>query len=405
MSIRDDLKAYLDGELDAARAEEVRAALESDEALREEAQFMEHLSEEFRRLRDVPEVLGLERTLAAMQPRTPFFARWSLAFGMATAAAAVLLAALFIPMLNRGVSAERESTQAASSPADERLTRRRQEADGVNISPGNGKAPAAALSQPFSSAGAGGRDYDPTLSYEEAAPEAKALSPEIALMDRRLIKTADLALRVKDAVGALDRARTIAAAMGGFTEISNKSGVEGQMPFATATLRVPAKNFESTLSQLRAIEPDAEVINDSTNSNDVTAQYVDTESKLKTLRSAEDRYRAIMGQTKKIGEVLQVQERLDEVRSEIESLEAQRRLLAKQSDMATINVSFQQRPKAGEPEPSRNWLEDAWNRALTMLGVVGRFLAQAGLYVFVFAPVWLPIMVLFWWLGRRASRR
>ena len=44
MNFREDIKAYIDGELTEARAAEVRSAIDADPTLRDEYEFMKGLS-------------------------------------------------------------------------------------------------------------------------------------------------------------------------------------------------------------------------------------------------------------------------------------------------------------------------------------------------------------------------
>ncbi|MBZ0214065.1 MAG: hypothetical protein K8H99_09720 [Nitrospirae bacterium] len=85
MNIREDLKAYLDGELSPQRMEEVRAALEADPALREELEFMRLMGFEIKRMAAEPHVAGVEGALGRLRGfRWPPFAsdrRWQFVGG------------------------------------------------------------------------------------------------------------------------------------------------------------------------------------------------------------------------------------------------------------------------------------------------------------------------------------
>lgn len=94
--MNDDLKAYVDGELPPDAAERLRVALESDPALREEAEAMRALSSALRRLPE-PEPVGQAATLAALGSRRPSLVRgWAFAL---TGCAAVILVALSLPRI------------------------------------------------------------------------------------------------------------------------------------------------------------------------------------------------------------------------------------------------------------------------------------------------------------------
>jgi hypothetical protein len=121
------------------------------------------------------------------------------------------------------------------------------------------------------------------------------------------------------------------------------------------TIRVPVDRFESLVADVRGLN--AKVRTASTAGKDVSAQFSDLESQLRTLRATRERFLVILGQTKTISEILSVQQRVDTVSGQIDSIEGQRKLLASQSDLSTLSVSVSedgdpvvtatQRPRSG----------------------------------------------------------
>ncbi|MES1227991.1 MAG: zf-HC2 domain-containing protein, partial [Armatimonadota bacterium] len=79
--IREDLKAYLDGELSPERAEEVRLALLQDEDLRQEYEFMKLLTKEIQSSAKEHGVTGEEVVTVkiAPKPRGWGWKQWSMA--------------------------------------------------------------------------------------------------------------------------------------------------------------------------------------------------------------------------------------------------------------------------------------------------------------------------------------
>ena len=47
------------------------------------------------------------------------------------------------------------------------------------------------------------------------------------------------------------------------------------------------------------------------------------------------------------------------------------------------------------------WFSDAWYGAVNGFTVVGRFLAQVVLYVLVWSPIWVPVVLVGLWVRRR----
>jgi hypothetical protein len=107
---------------------------------------------------------------------------------------------------------------------------------------------------------------------------------------------------------------------------------------------------------------------------------------------------------KKIGEILEIKDRLSTTRQEIQSLEEQRIAVKDQAMLSTIVARFEQKPKAGEDaaQPS-DWSGETWANAVNGLKAAGRFIGQFLIFLFVYAPIWIPPVALFWWLGKKAK--
>lgn len=433
MSIRDDLKAYVDGELSPERAAEVRAAVEADPALLQEVEFMKALGFEIKRLAKDPQPVGYESTMKAVGRKRKIW--WSPA-NLAVAAVAVLFvvggaAVLFPTFAQSKYSARRMSrdesvaTTSASRMPDAMGTESKggfagrgageEPADGTSAT---GKADYGDVSPPPAAAAAPMRPQEyakketgtTTFGINERKSMTNSPSSEDVTIPRpsteepnaprMVVQTAQIDLQVADAKRSLNDAMTMTQGLGGFVESSGISGAQGGLPTATATLRVPQPKFSVAMQRLRDM---GDVLSESSSGDDVTGQYADVDARLKVLRTEEEQYRTILGQTKKISDILEVKDRLGQVRQEIESLDAQRVALKNQARLSTITASFQQSVAVGKPEPPSNWLEEIWATSINALSTVGVLLAKVGVFVFVFSPIWLPLAAIVWWWNKRGK--
>lgn len=121
MSIRDDLKAYLDGELTEERAAEVRAALESDSELRKEADEIKALGDTLKTANIDYVAVGLEDTLVALQRASkpqPFLRIARYRWMFAGAAGLLIIGTLVFPLLvNKGTSSDVAMVSAPQAAA------------------------------------------------------------------------------------------------------------------------------------------------------------------------------------------------------------------------------------------------------------------------------------------------
>jgi hypothetical protein len=171
-----------------------------------------------------------------------------------------------------------------------------------------------------------------------AADQAVTSSP-ISLTGPKIIRTADLQVRVKRGSfsTAIDRATSIATGVGGFVSTTSTSSFAKGDASGELTLRVPADRFDDVrkaLGRLGTLES-LEV-----GGNDVGGQLVDLDARLKTLRAEEGSLDVLLGQARDIGQILQVRDRLTGVRTEIEQLAGQQAALKDQVALATVHVSL-----------------------------------------------------------------
>ena len=104
-------------------------------------------------------------------------------------------------------------------------------------------------------------------------------------IERKIIKTGYLTLVVKDVEQSLDEIAAIASKLGGFVVNSSKSGNEDSVR-GNMSIRIPAEKYNEAIIELRAIA--VQVPDESTDSQDVTEEYIDLTARLSTLEAAEE---------------------------------------------------------------------------------------------------------------------
>jgi len=215
-----------------------------------------------------------------------------------------------------------------------------------------------------------------------SAPDALPLG---SVDDRKIVQTATVRMQVKDVNGSFGEVGNIAAAAGGFVASSNFS-YQGDQQIAAVTIRVPAGAYQDVLRQVRALG--AKVDSEASNASDVTEEYSDLQARIRTLEATETQLLQLLGQAKNVSEVLQVQDRLNSVRTQIEQAKGRVALLDKLSDFATISVSL--RPLAVPVKTDGGGVDlgaeisRAWDDSLEFLGGIA-----AGV---------LTVLVFSWWL-------
>lgn len=226
----------------------------------------------------------------------------------------------------------------------------------------------------------------------------------VLLKNRHVIRTAELEVKVADVEAAEKAAQTVISKADGFVAQSSSDGLGGESPRVLMTVRVPVASFEGTLSALAGL---GVLQSKSLGSDDVTAQVVDLDARLKTLRAKEEAYVGMLKKLSSTADVVSMQDTLSNVRTEIESIMGQRQQLAAQAQFSTITLTLVQGASTEVLEKDRDWSTMAWADAGSAFGGMVRGVGTVGIWFLTFAPIWLPMALLFgagiWWLRRSST--
>jgi len=224
-----------------------------------------------------------------------------------------------------------------------------------------------------------------TAGAGASAGKGAAAAAEVRLVDlgNRIVRTAKVDLEVGKGTldETIDRA-TDAVTRAEGTYVGSSTSVPGDGPATgEVTFRVPVDAFEAILRELKGL---GTYRGEQSGTEDVTNQYVDLRGQLTAWRAQERVYLRLLGRARSIGDVIAVQNQLQQVQSNIERLQGQVNHLEDQSSFSTIVLNLSE-PGAGGVAQPRSRLERAWATAVSGLGVM----AAAALV----ALVWLTPLV------------
>lgn len=172
----------------------------------------------------------------------------------------------------------------------------------------------------------------------EETGEMPQETTEGVLTQRKIIKDGSLQLLVKKAEETAAAIQDIAKRLEGFVSYSYIWEVSEGVKSGTVTIRVPADHFEEAMEEIKKLA--IKVERETTNTKDVTEEFVDLEARLKNLRAEEEQYLEIMKEAETVEDALAVAGRLSDVRGRIERIEGQLQYLSRQIEMSTITVSL-----------------------------------------------------------------
>ncbi|RLG42769.1 MAG: hypothetical protein DRO05_00135 [Thermoproteota archaeon] len=178
----------------------------------------------------------------------------------------------------------------------------------------------------------------------------------------------------------------IATSLGGYVA---SSWIERRS--AVISIKVPANKLDAAMNAVRSL---GEVKSENLNAYDVTDQIIDLEARLNNSRAAERRLLEILSMAQNVEEVLMVEDRLKQVREEIEVLEAQLENLQSKVEYSTLTVTIQEKKGVELPEFD---LSRLINLALTALYVAISFIVVGAFFAAPLGAVgWLGL-----WIYRR----
>ena len=164
------------------------------------------------------------------------------------------------------------------------------------------------------------------------------------LNERKLIKTVDLHVETKEFDQVMITLEDQVAAMGGYIENmetyngSTYSGYRSSRD-ASLTIRIPKDKLETFLGTISDI---SNVIRRSENVDDVTLAYVDIESRRNALRTEQDRLLELLAIAENVEDIIRIEDRLSDVRYQLESMEAQLRTYDNKVDYSTVYLTVEE---------------------------------------------------------------
>lgn len=165
--------------------------------------------------------------------------------------------------------------------------------------------------------------------------------------DQMLIKKATLSFDVKDYAEARKRIVNIIRNNDAYISSEYESKSDYQIS-NTMQIRVASDKFESLIDSLIGQANNLDQKNITV--EDITEEFVDVEARLNAKRQVEKRYLEILRKAESVSDILEVEQKLGQIREEIEAREGRLKFLSHQVSLSTINLTFYQQktimPKA-----------------------------------------------------------
>lgn len=222
-----------------------------------------------------------------------------------------------------------------------------------------------------------------------------------------IARSVDLTLTVKDIDHSRDALDSLLRAYGAYAAQMEVSTPDDGSRTLTASLRVPANQARGFVAELKGF---GKLENETQTGEEVGEQHADLAARLNTSRESEERLRAILKtRTGDVSEVLEVEQEIARVRTEIETMEAEQQGLEHRVSYTTVDLHLNEPGDAPTAETVSSRLvqgaQQGWQNATGALLSLVLFLLRYALAVVLVAAVLLVPGILLWKRWKRVRSR
>lgn len=241
-------------------------------------------------------------------------------------------------------------------------------------------------------------DYDYAEAEENGAgggtgAEAGEINPD------KIIYSGEAEVETRDFDDSIAKLMEMLEQYGGWIESSSLSGANyysisrgnSGNRSASYTLRIPSDKFETMMTSLSEI---GNVPYTYTYSENVTAQYYDTQARLTAYETQEARLLEMMEKAETVSDVITIEEKLTELRYQIESLQSTLNNWDRQVSYSSLYVTVDE---VGEytPQPQQSYLQELWQALTGAFKNLGSFFKDFLVFLVSAIPTIIVLVILF----------
>ena len=171
---------------------------------------------------------------------------------------------------------------------------------------------------------------------QSSGEEAPEIDPD------KIIYSGDATLETEHFETTVDAVRKLIAERGGFIESSSLSGsnyYSARLRSASFTLRVPSGSFSEIMNSFSDY---GNVPYSHTYTENISARYYDTAARLKAYETQEQRLLTMMEQAESVSDLVTIEDRLTELRYQIESLQSTLKRWDRQVSYSSISLEIRE---------------------------------------------------------------
>ena len=173
--------------------------------------------------------------------------------------------------------------------------------------------------------------------------------------NRKLIRTFNLDVETLDFEKFVSDLKAEISSLGGYIESSSVNGNSYNYTYnrnANFTCRIPSEKLDAFIGTVGGLGNITYTYEDTT---DVTLKYVDTEARIKSLQTEYDRLLELLAEAENIDTIILLEQRITEVRYQLESYQSQLRTYDNLVDYSTVHLNVNEVKRVTAAEPKTIW--------------------------------------------------
>jgi hypothetical protein len=193
-------------------------------------------------------------------------------------------------------------------------------------------------------------EYENFKVSEEVESIAQDVSADRAIplttTERKIVRSGEISIEVRDLKKAKTTLDTLVARHGAYYNYESYNEPDNESISYNQKVRIPAASFDAFVA---AVESGiGETIRKYIDTDDVTEEFFDLETRLANKRAYLARYRELLAKASTIKDVLEIENSIRTLEEELESAEGRLRLLANKTEYSTLSVHLWQDVPVGD---------------------------------------------------------
>lgn len=226
-------------------------------------------------------------------------------------------------------------------------------------------------------------------SVAEAPKESGGVTTSASSAAQKLVRTVKIEAETNDMDTLLNEMDSRIRSLGGYVEYKSMrnggSTTTRRYRYADLTIRIPADRLDEFMTHIKG---QTNVVYYNESADDITLRYVATQSRVTALETEQQRLLELLAKAEDMSDLLLIEERLTNVRTELEEMTSQMRLYDNMVDYGTIQLTVTEVQVYTAVEE-----KTVWQKIGSGLSENWQSLCNGAEAVFVFLVTSLPYLI------------